>query len=271
MYKISLGKELFEDILLKKIFKIEKQNSKYWKKELIEVKIIDDNISYAIKQIDKLFLSNGLGENKPQMIVECKKVDYSVSNDSFEFFLGKIIEQRNTDVSEDYKDILIEKLLLEKQKLEDSLNKDYLTQVYNRKKMDTDLNSFVNQKNSFLLTAIFIDIDEFKTINNDIGYDGGDKILMFIARKLEEYSKKLNGEVYRYSGKEFLILCFIEKEKLISILNLLKEDIKSYSITLSMGISFYDNSKNKNLLIKKANEALEKAKKSGKDRVEFGI
>ena len=64
-----------------------------------------------------MILVNGLGEDKPQMIVECKKVDYSIENECFEFYLGKIIEQKNINtISENDKDLLI-KQLEEKEKL----------------------------------------------------------------------------------------------------------------------------------------------------------
>lgn len=279
MYKISVSKEQFEDILLKKSFLLEKQSTKYWKKELIDAKIVNNKISYGLKQIDKLFITNGLGEDKPQLTVQCKKIDYSVSNNSFVFHLGKIIEQKNISIKEDYKDILIERLIQEKLKLEDSLNKDHLTQIYNRKKMEDDLSSFIIQKNSFLLTAIFIDADRFKLINDNFGHSVGDKILIYLAQKLEEYAKRLNGFAYRYGGEEFVILCFVAKDRLIGILNTLKEDIKSQMmdlneeifITVSMGISFYDEYKNKDLFIYKADEALYKAKKNGRDRIEFAF
>ena len=75
MLKLSINKNLFDDILIKKVLLLEKKNSNYWKKELLEPIIIEDKLSYKIKQIEKLILVNGLGEDKPQMIIECKKVD----------------------------------------------------------------------------------------------------------------------------------------------------------------------------------------------------
>ena len=73
MYKISVDKELFKDIQFKKIQKIEKETSKYWKKELLEPRIENDRIKYTIKQIDKLMITNGLGDDKPQLTIECEK------------------------------------------------------------------------------------------------------------------------------------------------------------------------------------------------------
>lgn len=116
--KLSINKELFDNILIKKINIIEKKSSNYWKKELLEPIIIDDDLRYEIKQIKKLILANGLAENKPQMIIECLKVDYSKENECFEFHLGKIIEQKNvSNIEESEKDLLIKQLLKEKEEL----------------------------------------------------------------------------------------------------------------------------------------------------------
>ena len=122
VYKLSINKELFDDILLKKINILEKQNNSYWKKELLEPAIIDDNLTYTIKQFDKLQITNGLGKDKPQMIIECKRVDYDIKNGCFEFYLGKIFEQKNINVIEDDKDIIIKQLLEEREKLLEMLN-----------------------------------------------------------------------------------------------------------------------------------------------------
>ena len=115
MYKISINKDLFDSILLKKIVILEKENSNYWKKELLEPQIIDDKLTYKIKQFDKILLTNGLGKDKPQLVIECNKVDYSIENSCFEFHLGKIIEQKNTTVTENDKDNLIKQLMEERE------------------------------------------------------------------------------------------------------------------------------------------------------------
>lgn len=278
MYNVSVSKELFEDILLKKESILYKKNSTFWKKELLEPKIEAEQISYSIKQLDKITLTNGLGEDKPQMVIKCDKVDYCSSSGLFEFHLGEIIEQKNVSFSTDYKDVLISQLLKEKQLLEDSLNKDYLTQVYNRRKMEIDLEKLIRKENTSLLTAIFIDADRFKGINDNFGHDTGDKVLIYIAQRLDYFAKKLQGNVYRYGGEEFVILSLLPKEKMALVINELRQDIKSkkiyhpkrdIAITVSLGISFYIDYNDKWEFLKKADEAVYKAKKNGRDRVEF--
>jgi hypothetical protein len=117
VYKLSINKELFEKVLFKKINILEKENNNYWKKELLEPIIKDDKLTYTIKQIKKLLITNGLGDDKPQLLVECLKVDYSIEKGLFEFYLGKILEQKNIPEIDDEKDILIKQLLDEKKEL----------------------------------------------------------------------------------------------------------------------------------------------------------
>lgn len=91
------------------------------------------------------------------------------------------------------------------------MNRDHLTGVYNRRKMENDLSMFINQKNSSYLCAVFIDADRFKGINDNFGHDTGDRVLIYLGKKLDKYAKVLNGEVYRFGGEEFVILCFIPR------------------------------------------------------------
>ncbi len=119
MYKISISKELFDEILFKKTNILKKTKNKYWGKELLEPRIINDKIFYSLKHIEKLTITNGLGKDRPQFIIECQKIDYDAGQNCFIFHLGKILEQKNTMNENDYKNTLIERLLHEKRQLED--------------------------------------------------------------------------------------------------------------------------------------------------------
>jgi hypothetical protein len=121
VYKLSINKDLFENILLKKILILEKENTNYWKKELLEPILKDDKLTYEIKQFKKIVITNGLGNDKPQIVVECLKVDYSIENGVFEFHLGKILEQKNVGIEEQDKDKIIEQLLEENKKLKEKV------------------------------------------------------------------------------------------------------------------------------------------------------
>lgn len=277
MLQLLVPKDLFEDIISTKIKIIEKKVSNYWKKELLEISIVNDAIHYEIKNIKKLKIANEFGEDKPNIVVECQKVDYNVQKNLFEFYLGKIIEQRNIQIKDDYKDILIQELLKEKEALKESMNKDHLTQLYNRRKMDEDLLAFTAQNNAKYLSAIFIDADHFKAINDTFGHDAGDKVLKVIANKIKTHANRLNGEVYRYGGEEFIMLCFLPQEQLLQGLQYLKEDIKSHkifhglnemSVTVSMGVAFWKNYTTIEAFLKEADKGVFKAKHNGRDKIE---
>lgn len=278
MLNISVSKDLFNDVLATKQKIIEKDVTPYWKKELLEIAIIDDKIHYDIKKVSKINISNGLGEEKPNIVVLCEKINYNMKKNIFEFYLGRIVEQKNITVEDNHKDTLIQELLREKEALQDSINKDHLTQVYNRRKLDEDLQAFTRQNNAKFLTAVFIDADRFKGINDNFGHDTGDRALKMIASKLLTHANRLNAEVYRYGGEEFLMLCFLPQEQLVQSLEYLKNDIRSQtilhaqkqvSVSVSMGVSFWKNNYSSiEAFIQDADKCVYKAKEKGRDLIE---
>ena len=277
---ISVSKELFHDILNLKTRIFTRKANKYWKNELLDISVKDDKLRYDLKKIDYLKLTNGLGKEKPYLKVECNALAYDTKLNHFEFKLGKIIEQKNLPINEDYKDNLIEQLLKEKEMLKDMINKDTLTTLYNRKKMFEDLDKFSAQMHANYLCAVFIDADRFKGINDNFGHDTGDRVLKFLALTIKDFTEKnLNGEVYRYGGEEFVILCFERRDTLLEKLETLREEVRNHkifhpkkdiSITISLGVAFNDNINHKDKLLKLADEMVLKAKKNGRDRIELG-
>ncbi len=175
------------------------------------------------------------------------------------------------------KSILIEQLQKEKNKLEDFIDKDHLTKVYSRKKMDDDLQKFIDCTQIKNLTAIFIDADRFKGINDTFGHDTGDQVLIYLGQKLKKYAKILDGKVYRYGGEEFILLCS-QNDNLLQELTNLKEDIKSQkipntkrdvSVTVSMGVAHFSECKSIKKMIDLADERVYMAKGKGRDRIEW--
>ena len=263
--KLLVSKDIFEDILLIKTQTLEKQASKHWKKELYEPKIVDNKIIYEVKQISKLFISNGLGDDKPSLTIECNSVEFFKEKGCFVFNLGKVLEQKNTTMGENYKDNLIEQLLKEKELMQNDINKDYLTNIFNRRKLEYDLDVFTNQSNSSFLTALFVNINSFKAINNNYGQEIGDKVLGVLGKKLRKYAKYLNGHAYRYESDKFVILCFVPKEQVDSSFIDIKKDISSeiiyhpkedIRISVGIGVSFYNETNSKSKMIYEAQENL---------------
>ncbi|NQY52508.1 MAG: GGDEF domain-containing protein [Campylobacteraceae bacterium] len=275
MLQISVSKSLFDEILFGKIKYLKKDFSKYWQKELIDIKIENDKIVYSLKSVNKIRIINTLGKEKPQIVIECLSLNRNSDLNQFEFFLGSILEQKNTVVV-DERDELIKQLLQEKEDMKNSMTKDFLTSLYNRQKLDLDLEISVNRIDASLLSLVFIDADKFKSINDIYGHSVGDEALKHLSYKLKLYCTSLNAEAYRYGGEEFILLCFKDKNELIPILNNLRIEIKrdkikntDYNINLSvsMGISFWRDVSSITELLKVADDNLFKAKDQGRDRI----
>ncbi len=131
---------------------------------------------------------------------------------------------------------------------------------------------------------IFIDLDNFKAINDTLGHDIGDKLLFMVAQKLKETVRE-EDTIARIGGDEFIILvdCIASdskeaKENLEVLASKVKDslnDIKEINghkniSTPSIGVTlFKDASINPKQIIKQADTAMYAAKKQGKNAIEF--
>lgn len=97
----------------------------------------------------------------------------------------------------------------DKIKLERLSEIDQLTQVYNRRKIDSIFNLKFEEAKRYntIFSIIILDIDYFKSINDNYGHDVGDKVLVEFARVLRT-NIRVNDYVARFGGEEFLIILF---------------------------------------------------------------
>ncbi|BFM49864.1 EAL domain-containing protein [Marinomonas sp. THO17] len=96
-----------------------------------------------------------------------------------------------------------------KDALEHQANHDYLTGLNNRFYLDQQL---LSMKKGKLYYLIFIDLDNFKAINDGYGHEVGDKVLCLVAERLQSLVSPQDVLV-RYSGDEFIIIVFNKNEK----------------------------------------------------------
>lgn len=157
--------------------------------------------------------------------------------------------------------------------------RDGLTGLYNRRYMEEFLTlQFAHAiRNSGPLSAIMIDLDDFKKINDTLGHAAGDHVLREIAILLNTCVR--NGDVVcRYGGEEFaLILPSATTVQASEIAKRIQEKLKEarlifestpISMTMSMGIAAYPKQANDELsLIVQADTALYNAKHDGKNRI----
>lgn len=161
---------------------------------------------------------------------------------------------------------------------------DPLTNTLNRREFERISADIWNQINSnfYEISLLMIDADFFKNINDTYGHIAGDLCLKEIARILNNYAKRDTDFVSRFGGEEFLILLsktgkdgaeFVAENirKSIEALELISEGNK-FSVTVSIGVTVLSDSgkiPSLDLLIKQADDALYKAKETGRNKVCF--
>jgi diguanylate cyclase (GGDEF)-like protein/PAS domain S-box-containing protein len=136
----------------------------------------------------------------------------------------------------------------------------------------------ISKENNTIGSIFFIDLDRFKFVNDSLGHEIGDKLLIEVARRLHSCVRE-HDMVSRLGGDEFtIILSQINlKECTLIAKRILKEIGNPYfieeheiSVTPSIGISsFPTHGDNVEDLVNKADIAMYKAKEKGKNRFEF--
>ncbi len=167
---------------------------------------------------------------------------------------------------------------VEGRKLIDLAHYDTLTGVFNRNYLEIliDFESQKSQKERYPLSVILIDVDNFKYFNDQYGHDFGDKVLSSVAKLM---SNKLRESDYigRFGGDEFLILLpRTRKEeasgiarRILDALPMLNIDNSYEVISVSMGITEHQPGEDLRGTIKKADDAMFQAKRSGGNQFEF--
>jgi len=154
-----------------------------------------------------------------------------------------------------------------------SATTDHLTGLANRRGITAVLDKAVNNRGDY--SIVLIDIDHFKGINDKYGHDVGDKVLRRFARFLL-HNVSPSSIAGRWGGEEFIVVipnasaeqAYDEAEKLrirISEDQLTLDDIPG-PLTASFGIAENEERETWNRVIKRADVALYKAKKSGRNK-----
>ena len=157
---------------------------------------------------------------------------------------------------------------------------DELTKCYNRRyineKLPTDIESA--KANKLPLSIAMIDIDYFKLINDKYGHLLGDLVLKDIIDVIKNNIRRKNDWIARYGGEEFLILfkdsskedAYNLSKRIKSVVenSIFKYDDIEINITISIGIaSLSSEIDDMDKLIRKADENLYKAKRSGRNYI----
>ncbi len=165
--------------------------------------------------------------------------------------------------------------------LKNQATRDPLTSLFNRRYFEEEVRKRIalSQMNGTNFSVLMIDADHFKRVNDTYGHKVGDKVLIELASTSERALRDVDI-VARYGGEEFVIyLAEVNADEAKNVADRLRETISNIVVyselgepihfTVSIGISSSDISDDIDTLIKTADEALYKAKESGRNRCEI--
>lgn len=173
----------------------------------------------------------------------------------------------------------LNKEIIKRKKIEKELNLvaniDSLTNIYNRRKIESLYNREINRVRRYKreLSIIFFDIDNFKLINDQLGHAIGDEVLikLSIVVKNNIRSSDFFG---RWGGEEFIIILpETDKLKATNVAHILKEKVNSTdfnierSVTCSFGVSEFVETDSGDSLLTRADGAMYYIKRNGKNDV----
>jgi two-component system cell cycle response regulator len=157
---------------------------------------------------------------------------------------------------------------------------DALTGLYNRRYMETHVGALVDQAvtRGKPLTVLVLDIDYFKSVNDTYGHDAGDDVLREFAMRIRKSIRGIDLAC-RYGGEEFVVVMpetdmavatmVAERlrRRIASDPFLVQAGTRKIEVTISIGIAGLNGSDTAASMIKRADQALYRAKRDGRNRV----
>lgn len=146
--------------------------------------------------------------------------------------------------------------ITERKRLEQEVLHDFLTGLYNLRYLEENFERDLARANNLgiELVLVFIDLDEFKRVNDQLGHDKGNDVLRAMAKVLKENMYRIDDVAIRLGGDEFGLLMQSESRDLSSsIIEYVHSEIntaiaevmqgESIQCTASMGVKFLDPSR----------------------------
>ena len=154
-------------------------------------------------------------------------------------------------------------------------NRDALTGLYNREYFEQYANIAIKKEQNKSAAVVFVDIDDFKNVNDTLGHSVGDDVIRWFAKRVQGAFRH-SDIVARYGGDEFVVFVNdTEKEDLVECLQQLCESFRypykngdiEYPVSGSIGAAvFPEDGKAYQELLNHADSALYEAKRKGKNR-----
>ncbi len=229
-----------------------------------------------------LFLDDKNTLNKLQTL---KGLTYILMTSALLYFLVnkqfKQMEKVNLRIEKSYAQL--SKTYMELTKAKEELNSlafnDKITGLPNKYFVEKEISYAITNLPSNEVVLIYMDIDNFRNINDTLGHSAGDQLLKYMAEMLQSLIKAPNT-IARVSGDEFLVICYenSDKEFIINMVEKVVNKLRDpwyykgteFFVSLSIGIVNYPHhGKDFETLLKNADSAMYLAKDRGKDRYVF--
>ncbi|MEN5017628.1 sensor domain-containing diguanylate cyclase [Erwinia sp. Eh17-17] len=158
-------------------------------------------------------------------------------------------------------------------RLKSEVQTDPMTGLLNRRGLNAVLDYFQTTRQPFAVLAL--DIDYFKRVNDTFGHDAGDRVILAVARQLEQGARQTDV-ICRNGGEEFMmILPGADRDVAITIAERVRKRIEQFPldpvghITTSIGVAFWSPDTNSSMddTLKQADDALYQAKNAGRNQV----
>jgi diguanylate cyclase (GGDEF)-like protein/PAS domain S-box-containing protein len=167
------------------------------------------------------------------------------------------------------------------EQLERQANVDTLTELANRNALKDRIRQAIStaQRTGSFVTIGFMDLDNFKFINDSLGHNVGDELLKEVAERLVSCMRS-HDTIARYGGDEFAFVLVGQKDEQ-SVAHLVDRILKTvdrpfhirghkFYISCSVGLSFYPKDGNDaDTLLRNADAAMYRAKESGRNNFQF--
>ncbi|QOP41513.1 putative bifunctional diguanylate cyclase/phosphodiesterase [Sulfurimonas marina] len=206
---------------------------------------------------------------------ELKHYAYYSENPPLNFFIQEIESIRYSLT------MTFKRMKEEQQKLYDLSTKDPLSGLYNRLSLIEKINWLIAQskRTNQGFTLIFLDLDDFKNINDSYGHEFGDMVLKEISEVIQS-SLRSNDIISRFGGDEFVIILpnITDVTNIVEVLSKLQKKLFmpichqefTYNTTSSMGVVIYPkDGDDATSLLKNADIAMYKSKALGKNSFSF--
>jgi len=248
---------------------------------LLQFKQKHNRLAYLFLENEEFFTPKGLGDRdwikEIQLLENSKRV---VSMMNFHLFAPQSFLVSIKNIKETSHSIVIfteiTHITIEKTEFKQRAFTDELTNIYNRAYFNEELfkQIAICKREKATFSFIMLDIDKFKDFNDTYGHQIGDEVLKDLARIINNHTRATDTFA-RWGGEEFVKILpntnLNDAKKVAEHLRSIVEYhtfVDGLKVTCSFGVSEFKDSDNGQTILKRADDALYKAKENGRNRVE---